>query len=273
MSLTIARIYPNQEAANAAADELRESGFSPEIIQAGGEAAAPETIPEGSAADTAGKQADPVLDSIIKAGVGREHAGIYAQHVHRNQVLVLVEPPFGFGKAVTAILDRHHPVEVNLPEVQYPYSSARTWDPAAPLSSWMGWRVLLDDPAPLSNYLKRPVLKPEPASSPTLARIRQRSNDPAPLSAKIGMSALDDNPTPLSTKIGWRVLLDKAAPLSERLGWRLLSDTAAPLSERFGWRLLLNNPAPLSSWLGWRTLSDNPAPLSSWLGWRTLRKD
>ena len=263
MSLSIARMYRSQDEADAVAKELRQNGFNPEVIHAGAQPAAMAPASEGQAGD-------PVRDAIRQAGVARKPAEIFAEHVRRGEALVILEPLFGAGRAATSILDSHDPVEIDLPEEVF--ETVRP-DPAAPLSSWFGWRVLLNDPTPLSNYLKQPVLKSEPASSATLDRIRRESEDPAPLSAKIKMPLLSDNPAPLSSKAGWRLLLEKAAPLSERAGWRVLLDTAAPLSKRMGRRVLLDDPAPLSNKFGWRLLSDNPAPLSSWLGLRTLSKE
>jgi hypothetical protein len=267
MPQTIARLYASQTTATEVVTALQAQGFKAEAIADASPPVAPET-PDAAA----GAQPDPVLAAILTAGVPRAHAAVLADHVHRGEVLVVViEPMFGTAMMATEMLESHDPITVDLPAAEP--ARATVWDSATPLSSWMGWRVLLDDPAPLSNYLKRPVLKPEPATSATLEKIRLQSRDASPLSNKIGMAVLSDNPTPLSSKFGWRLLSDKIAPLSEKLGWRLLSDKAAPLSERFGWRILSDNPAPLSSWLGWRLLSDNPTPLSSYFKWRVLSKD
>jgi hypothetical protein len=253
MPQTIARIYGNQEAAAAAVRELRERGFNADAIHSVAQPEAPETTLEG-----AGTPSDAVRESIMQAGVAPEHARIYAEHVSRGAVLVVVvDPPFGFARAAMNILDSHNPTEVDLPQAAPPpAAAATTWRSATPLSSWLGWRVLSDDPAPLSNLLNQPVLKSEPESSPTLERIRQQSRDAAPLSAKVGMPVRLDNPAPLSARFGWRLLLEKAAPLSERFGWRLLWDDPTPLSTRFGWRTLSDNPTPLSSCIGWKVLSD-----------------
>jgi hypothetical protein len=257
MPQTIARIYANQEAATAAVQELRERGFNADAIHAVAQPEAAETTLDG-----AGTPSDPVRESITQAGVAPEHVRIYAEHVHHGAVLVVViDPPFGFARAAMSILDSHNPTDVDLPQAApspaaTTVNTGTTWRSAAPLSYWLGWRVLSDDPTPLSNLLNQPVLKPEPESSPTLERIRQRSRDAAPLSAKVEMPVLSDNPAPLSAKFSWRLLSEKAAPLSERFGWRLLSDDPTPLSTRFGWRTLSDNPTPLSSFLGWKVLSE-----------------
>jgi hypothetical protein len=252
MPQTIARIYRTQQAANAAVKELRERSFNAEAIRA-----RPQPAPSEStepAATTAVAATDTTLESILKAGVPREHARIYAEGVSRGEVLVVViDPPFGFASAANAILDSHGPIAVNLPEVgpsaglatsttaSGTTTNASIWESATPLSSWLGWKVLSDDPTPLSTYMGRPALKTDPSPSPTLDNIRRQSTDAAPLSTKVGLSVLSDDP----------------APLSKRAGWSVLSDDPAPLSKKFGWRTLLDDPAPLSTMLGWKVLSRN----------------
>lgn len=267
MPQTIARMYGSQDNATAAAKELQERGFAADAVHVIG--------PQPSASTQAGADAstDTLRTSIEQTGLPAEHAKIYADHVRQGQVLVTVYPPFGFALTATNILDSHDPIAMDLPAAAYVPASAKTWDPAAPLSSALGWRVLLSDPTPLSSYFKWPTIKREDTVSTSRDAIRKQSDDPAPLSRKIGMPVLSDNPAPLSSKIGIRVLSDDPTPLSSKAGIRVLSEKAAPLSDKLGWRTLLDNPAPLSTKLGWRLLLDNPAPLSSWLGWRVLIKD
>jgi hypothetical protein len=246
MPQTIARLYRTQHAANAAVNELRERGLTAEAIRAKAQPAADSETPASA------PTADPVIETILKTGVPREHAAIYAEGVERGEILVVViDPPFGYALVATTILDSHDPISVNLPAVAAGgLTSASTtasgtttnpslWHSATPLSSWLGLRVLSDDPTPLSTYVGRPAIKPQEASSATLDNIRRQSKDAAPLSAKIGLSVLSDDP----------------APLSKSAGWSVLSDDPAPLSKAIGWRTLLDDPAPLSTWLGWKVLS------------------
>jgi hypothetical protein len=258
MPQTIARIYRNQPAAAEAVNELRERGFNAEAI-----GARPQPEPTEQTGATAEATPDATMEQILKAGVPREHARVYAEGVSRGEVLVVViDPLFGTAATAIAILDSHDPLAVELPAAgPSPTTAAPAgstdWYSAAPLSSWLGWKVLLDDPAPLSTFLNQPVLKQEPAPSTTLDGIRRQSADATPLSGKIGMSVLSDDPAPLSRMLGWQLLSQVAAPLSQRAGWKLLSDDPALLSTKLGWRTLLHNPTPLSSLLGWRTLSKN----------------
>ena len=254
MTQTIARLYRSHDTAMAAVDALKQHGFSDESIHLVAPPPAPETTSEeGTAAspDRASISAEPDLTSILAAGVSPVQAPIYAEGIRRGEVLVAVQPLFGFAHSATTILDSFDPVAVAVPEEP---ASVAAHDAAAPLSSALGWKVLSSDPTPLSTWLKWRTLKPEPGASRVLEGIRKQSSDAAPLSNKLGMS----------------VLSPKAAPLSERFGWRVLLDNPAPLSTWRNWRVLSDNPAPLSNWRGWRLLSDNPTPLSSLLGWPTL---
>ncbi len=231
MPQPLARIYGSQATASDVVKQLNERGLSGDAV----------CLITGSDTDA--------LGSITAAGVPSAHAKIYSEAVGRGEALVLVNPPFGYARAATDVLDSHQSVAVDLPEAPAATkpgsaatksaSSAVAWDSATPLSSWFGWRVLSDKPTPLSTYFGWSVLKTEPSTSTTLESVRKQSNDPGPL----------------SRMLGWPLLSSKPAPLSEKLGWKVASPKAAPLSEKLGWRLLLDSPTPLSSRLGWPTLS------------------
>jgi hypothetical protein len=253
MTLTISRSYQVRENADAAAAELRKAGFDKRDINVVAPAGAPD---------------DEVIERIRQGGVAATQADAYAERIKRGETLVSILAAFGYAVLATDILEKHGPADAGIPEQGYEKTPP---DPAAPLSSACGWRVLSNDPAPLSSALGLPLL---------LKRRQQRkpdselADDPAPLSKAINMPVLKNRPAILSSRLGWRVLWDDPAPLSKRLGFpvlskerklpparagvRRLSDNPAPLSSRVGWKLLLNDPAPLSRLLGWRVLSDDP---------------
>jgi hypothetical protein len=224
MPQPLARVYGSQATASAVVTQLNERGLSGDAV-----------------ALITGATADPV-GSITAAGVPASHAKIYADAVGRGEAVVLVCPPFGYGKAATEVLDSHHSITVDLPAA--PAAAAPTaktavkWDGATPLSSWFGWSVLLDNPAPLSSWLGWSVLKSEPPSSSTIEGVRKQSSDPGPLSRMLGWPLLTTTPAPLSEKLGLEIKSPKAAPLSEKLGWRVLLSDPTPLSTRLGWPLL-----------------------------------
>jgi hypothetical protein len=153
------------------------------------------------------------------------------QRIRDGGSVVSVMPPWGTAQRATQILNSFETIDAGLPDVEGDGSaskmtrarSAVDWAAATPLSSKLGWPVLLNDPAPLSSYFN--------------------------------WSMLVERASPLSNWLKWPVLLDNAAPFSKWLNRPVLSDKASPFSDWLKWPVLLNNPTPLSTKLGVRTLS------------------
>ena len=257
MTQIISRIYEVRENADAAAADLRKAGFDGRdinlVASTGANLAGPAEAP-----------ADDVTARIKQGGVVGTHVDTYADRIGRGETLVSVVAHFGYAAMATAILEKHGPADTGLPEQGYEKTPP---DPAAPLSSALGWRVLLDDPAPLSSALRLPLLftrRPRRKSGAELV------DDPAPFSRAVKRPVLTDRPTILSSRFGWRVLWGGPAPLSARLGVPVLSKEQKLPRARFGLPLLSDHPAPLSSLLGLRLLLEDPAPLSRLFNWRVL---
>ena len=250
MTQIISRTYEARQNADAAAADLRKAGFDGRDIN---------LVASSTGANVAGPAeapADDITARIKKGGVVGALVDAYAERIGHGETLVSVVAYFGYAALATEILERHGPAETGLPEQGYEKTPP---DPAAPLSSALGWRVLLHDPAPLSSALKLPLL--------FTRRPRRRSNaelvdDPAPFSRAIKQPVLTDRPTILSSRFGWRVLWGGPAPLSARLGVPVLSKEQELPRARFGLPLLSDHPAPLSSLLGLKLLLEDPAPLS-----------
>ena len=247
MTETISRFYRERENADAAAAELRQSGLTDSMITVVGPTEASD---------------EDVLASIRRGGVVAAHAEAFAAGIRRGETLVSVRPLFGWALNATAILRKHGPTDTGMAE-QSPEEAPP--DPATPLSSALGWTVLIRNPAPLSSWLKWPLLSTR--RSPRKPD-SQLVDNPAPFSKAIHGPVLTERPTILSSRVGWRVLWDNPAPLSTRLRWPILSKQPNPPAVRFGLRLLSDQPAPLSARLGLKLLSKDPAPLSRLLGWR-----
>ncbi len=233
MPAPIASVFKTRTAAKAAAADLQTRGFADDAIHL---VTKPTRKPPSAVTPS-----DPVLTSILKAGVLPAHAATYAECVYEGKALVVVHPPFGLAASAVSALQHHKPIEVHMPEAEstsIPQKTGIDWTSATPLSSWLGWKVLLNSPTPLSDWMNKPTLKPDPASSPTLDSIRKQSSDPTPLSSKLGWPVLSSDASPLSKKFGWNLLSDKATPLSDKFGWKVTSDDPHPLSSRFGWPLL-----------------------------------
>ena len=248
MTQTVSCIYRAREDADAAAAELRKVGFPDDEIH---------VVAMAEASD------DEIRAATQQAGLRATHAEFYADAVKRGETLVSVPAQFGCAALVSKILHKHNPTETGLPEQGY---EQRSWDPAAPLSSKWGWTVLFDNPAPLSAWLGIRVLSTD---QPVRKRNADLIDNPAPFSKAIKAPLLTERPAILSSRFGWRVLLTDPAPLSSRLGWPVLSKKPG----RFGPRLLSDKPAPFSALLGLKLLSSDPAPLSRLFKWRVLSSD
>lgn len=260
MTQTISRLYSNPADAAAAVEELKEAGLGDDAIH---------TVAPAYSGGTEGEPADDeIVASIVQGGVPKAHAPTYAEGVGRGETLVSVRAPFGFATRATAILERFSPTETDLPDDGYEQPPR---DPAAPLSSAWGWKVLSDNPTPLSSFLRWPTLSTR--RSPPRPDRDIAVDTPAPFSKRIGMEVLSEKPAILSAHFGWKLLLDDPTPLSSRFGWRLLSPDQKPPPTRLGLPLLSSDPAPLSKRFGWKLLSDEPAPLSKRFGWRVLSSD
>jgi hypothetical protein len=161
--------------------------------------------------------------------------------------LVSLDPPFGNGLLATRILERARTGDTGVRTTVLTAEPPATTDPASdatPLSSAMGWRVLLHDNAPLSHWLNWPLLSKTQAPKATLL------HNPAPLSSAIGWQALWHRPAPLSTATSTKVLLDEPAPLSKAASFTPLLHEPDPLSSRINFRTIWHSPAPLSDLLG-----------------------
>ena len=262
MTQTISRTYSSRDNAAEAVKKLKSTGFADDLVNV----VAP---PDSNASDFQATETpdDELIASISRGGVVATHAPVYADGIRRGETLVSVRAPFGCAATVTSILEQFSPTETGLGDPGY---EVQPRDPAAPLSSACGWRVLIDNPAPLSTWLGWRTLS---TGRPSPKLDRDLVDKPAPLSKVVGMPVLSDKPAILSTRFGWRLLLDNPAPLSKRFGWPLLSRDQKPPQTRFGLPLRSDNPAPLSAALGLKLLSSNPAPLSKLFGWRVLSRD
>ena len=249
MTQTISRLYPARENADAATADLRRAGFGDDIIHV----VAPTEPPD-----------EQVVASFRRGGVVDSEAEAYGDAIKRGETLVSVQAPFGSAVKALLILQKHGPTDTGVAEPGHAEAPA---DPATPLSSAFGWRVLSHNPAPLSSLLNLPLLSRRGSPRKPDAELK---DDPAPFSKSIGTPVLTEQPTILSSRVRWRVLWDNPAPLSTRLKLPILSKEQKSPRSRFGLPLLSGDPAPLSKLLGLKVLSNDPAPLSRMLGWRVM---
>jgi hypothetical protein len=183
MSQTITRLYGSHQHAVDAVNELRKYGFGDEDIHVvGGNGATTMSLAEVAAA-------------IMKGYVLKSEAMVYAEGVRRGGTLVTVHAPIGTAGRVIRILDSFAPTESGVAE---PPGDFVTWDEAAPLSSALHFRTLLDDSATFSRFWNVPVLTKGRASL-SAALGMPELKEAGPMQSSFGLPLLSDNPAPLSS--------------------------------------------------------------------------
>ena len=155
--------------------------------------------------------------------MAKADAEAIADEVLKGRSVVSVHAAFGGGAKATAALDKFDPIAAPATAIKAApakaagsktiifKSSDTTLNDATPLSSWLNWPTLIDNPAWLSSYFKWPTLSdstPKATLSNGLTTKVELSDDPAPLSRKFGWQLLTNDPTPLSSKFNWAVLKD-----------------------------------------------------------------
>lgn len=225
----IARYYQTVEQARSAYEALKENGFSSRALAL---VTHTTTSPEGEVTDTS--SAD-VAAAAIKAGrLLGEHSEFYASHMQEGRSLVVVQPPFGGSRLATSILEDHGPLDIahESPYVDAPFEPIG--QRATPLSDYLNWRVLSDEPAPFSEYWGfRMISQRRSFLSRMFAELT------SPDYALFGSVTLSKSAAPLSgmlslpTKSG-----ESGDSWTSSFGYPLLSKGAAPLSDSIGMPLL-----------------------------------
>ncbi len=246
--MPLIRVFDSAEAAAESAAELKMAGLEGSGIQ----------VVTNSAGDASAK-------SFVAMGVAKARADQLAAQVAAGSAVLIAGPPFGTAARAVAILERGGTAEGGATTEVVSDIPAR--DPATPLSSAAGWRVLLNNPTPLSSWLKWAPLSRQQSLGGSSHGLPILSRDAAPLSSAVGMRTLSSNAAPLSSTVGMKVLKDEPAPLSSKAGLRVLSDNPTPLSSWLGLKVLTKAAARASTT---RVGPDNPAPFSSMLGMKVL---
>lgn len=220
----IVRIYPSEEAAQAAAAKLTEAGYSGH-----------ETL---LASDLAGREEDAVRSAADAGVLPGGHRATCLRALKQGQSLVAMNPRFGHEIRVTAMLEDAGAVDSEA----LPY-------------------IATDDPDPFSRFLGLPTLaRFEPmtgliSSSWTAFGSGTKSDRAAPLSSMLGMGTSAKPSSKKSSSMGLPLTSRSAAPLSSMFGMKTVVGGKASKETSFGFPMLSRNPAPLSSLFGMATLS------------------
>ena len=172
MSQTINRMYETLARANNAAWALRHEGFTDVHVCSRG---------------AAGSSTDAIIAALTKGLVLKAHAKVYAEGIQHGASLVTVHAPFGTADAATSVLERHGPIDSGVPE---PELDMLLWDEAAPCSSAMRVRVLLDDSMTFSRFWNvKPLVKSGKTTSSALGLPESRGSR-GPFSGTFGLPLL-----------------------------------------------------------------------------------
>ena len=187
MSHEITRLYASQDAARAAAAELREEGFTDVFVV---------TPPSGSDAPVSA-----IAAQIAEGRVLLADARIYARGVAAGGSLVTVHAPFGTGMLATTILEEHKPIASGKAEPE----PEKLWDEATPLSSALMIPLLNDDATPVSKIIGIAPLTSDTCSASGMVGLPLLTDGSVP-DGRWGMKFLSNNPAPLSSLIGMPLL-------------------------------------------------------------------
>lgn len=188
MSFQITRMFGSAANANAAADELREEGFSDIFVV---------TPPTASDVPLSAIAAQIAQGRILLAD-----AKVYAQGVAKGGSLVTVYAPFGAGQLATNILESHGTIPSGISEPKL----GSMWDEAAPLSSIIYTPTLLDDPTPMSKVMGVSTLTSSDCSMSGMLGLPLLTRGEMGDRGRLGISYLMNNPAPLSSLLGLPLL-------------------------------------------------------------------
>ena len=150
----IARLYPSDGPAQAAAAALLEAGYRKEdvaMLSAPGAAAPAASADDESAAPVPAAPAVDVATAVRAGKMLGEQAEFYLSRLSDGRALVVTTPPAFNSRRAEEILDAHAPLpDSHLPPKKpfVPFS-----EQATPFSNLFGMPVLTDSDTPFSNLL------------------------------------------------------------------------------------------------------------------------
>jgi len=289
MSTLITRFYEAYGDALSAVNELKRNKF--------GNAVQLISLAPNDAAESG----ETLEDRILRAGVPPADVAAFAAAVQQGHSLIVVKAVMGVALKATTILNAHKPIKDAVESKDY-YAS--TVQQGTPLSSVLGWPVLLRDPTPfatfwnmpslvksstpLSNFFSIPSLWRQPSSETTLFGFPKLLRSKQTLSSWYNLPLLVKTKRPFNEFFRMPELTSISSPFSaffrmpcliNERGWDAqvqgvpkLVDSSVSLSRFFGWRVLTDKSTPIFPSSGVNNLSGTPAPLSSMLSMPTVLK-
>ncbi|MFK7830287.1 MAG: hypothetical protein AB8B57_10950 [Congregibacter sp.] len=223
----LARLYSTDAQARAAAAAILEAGYGSDHVAMLGStppqaASTDESAPEGAevAAVTPAHSADDIARMREMLGY---RADFYLSRLRDGRGLVVAAPPWFASREAELILDAHEPLEISHEPPPAPF--VPTSQQAAPLSDFLGLKVLSDGPVLASYNTKQDAFK---------------------LSNKLGIRLLSKSDTPLSSMFGLSTRSSRGESSSSSFGMSVQTRKATPLSSMFGLPVLTKRQRFLS---------------------------
>ena len=196
MTTIVSRLYATEQQAAQAAEMLTSTRFSAADVNLVTPPTEPDLAPSA------------LEDLILKGGVRRADAAVFAKAVREGKSLVTVRAAWSLATPAIDILENFEPIESGVGD--YEHHVAETWHSASPFSDFIGWPTLIDSKSTSE------LLDGNCSSSlglPTVLRLRPFS---ALSKTDKPYSALAKSDKPYSK------LIDKAAPFSALFGLPVL---------------------------------------------------
>jgi hypothetical protein len=202
-AMSVSSMFNSSADALAAASDLKKVGFRDRSLHVVSQMSGPVT---------------PA--ALTKKGISPIRADAYAQSIEDGRTLVIVETPLGSAKLATQILDRHHPNNSGVSQVNY---EGYIGDESTPVSSHLRLPLLLKNAFPFSSFFGLPLLLKDEPNKTTSFGFPLLMKQPFPFSSLFGLKMLTQSSTPFSDFFGLPTLSKDKFPLSSALGIPLLS--------------------------------------------------
>ncbi len=234
----IARLYPSEAPAKAAAAEIVDAGSNESDVVVLNSAGAPVPAAEGEEA-AAGDDASVDMATAVRAGkMLGQHADFYLSRLSGGKALVVTTPPLLESRRAEEILDSHGPLpDSHMPKSKefVPFSEQDT-----PFSNMLGWATTTESGTPFSDLLGF-GFKEERLSQ--LSQVFPPLASDFTFSSKIGMGfkAKKDTFFAASTRS------DRLEGKTSSFGMGFKADLATPFSSLLGLPLLAKRKHYLTS--------------------------
>jgi hypothetical protein len=232
--MLLSRVYASVDDASAAVDDLKQAGFTSNVIH---------LIDQGAPAAT--------VRELVKMGVLPRHAPGYVAAITAGSALLIVEPQLGDGTLAARLLLTPRVGENEQPVITYEFDE--DGDESTPFSTLLGWPTLLKTKFPFSEFWNMKMLSDRVTATGKSFGLSFLTSEAAPFSKMLGLKLATISATPFSDMIGMKFSTASATPFSSMLGMKTASMSATPFSAMLGFKTIIKSSTPFSSATGMPT--------------------